>query len=307
MIGMEHIHFTMKEHGFAGHMAVPERENGKAVIVLSGGERNLLPGIKIAERFADFGMTGLAVSLFGAEGLPKGPDRIPVEMILSAVHYLKEKRNIMDISLYGISMGTIFAALAAKYAKVTNLILCSPTHVPFEGTADKKHMSRHSVAAYGGRELPFVRPDFSRGGMNRYKYSGETGEKVTGMWAAYNDAYHDKVLEEKAALHLRDTEARILLVAGTGDEMWNSAYSVKYMYGELEKTDYAYDHKMLLYPGASHLIGVMPNRERNKMLYGMIPLVGIFYRRFAENRKLCMEALEQSEKEIMDWILKEQV
>lgn len=39
MIDMEHIHFTMKEHGFAGHMAVPEKRNGKAVIVLSGGEK----------------------------------------------------------------------------------------------------------------------------------------------------------------------------------------------------------------------------------------------------------------------------
>lgn len=302
---MEYIHFTRKEHGFAGHMAVPERGNGKGVVVLSGGEKNLLPGIKIAERFADFGMAGLAVSLFGAEGLPGGPDRIPVEMILSAIDYLKEKRGISDISLYGMSMGTIFAALAANYTKVTNLILCSPTHAPFEGTADKKHMSGHSVAVYGGRELPFVRPDFSRGGMSRYVYSGEAGKKVTGMWAAYNDAYRDKTLEEKASLHLRETKARILLVAGTGDEMWNGAYSAKYMFGELENSDYAHGHKMLIYPDASHLIGVMPNRERNKMLYRMIPLIGIFYRRFAENRKLCIEALEQSEKEIMDWILKD--
>lgn len=300
---MKYIHFTKKEDGFAGHMVVPEKGKDKAVVVLSGGEKSLLPGIKIAERFADFGMAGLAVSLFGAQGLPEGPDRIPVEMILSAVNYLKEKKGITDISLYGISMGTIFAALAAKYVKVTNLILCSPTHVPFEGATDKKHMTGHSVAVYGGKELPFVRPDLSRGGMNRYRYSGEAGKKVTGMWAAYNEAYHDKVLEEKAALHLRETEARILLVAGTGDEMWNSAYSVKYMYSELEKADYVYDHKMLLYPEASHLIGVMPNRKRNRMLYGMIPLIGIFYRRFAENRQLCMEALERSEKEIMDWIL----
>lgn len=134
----------------------------------------------------------LAVSLFGAEGLPEGPDRIPVEMILSALNYLREKRQITDISFYGISMGTIFAAL-----------------------------------------------------------------------------------------HLKETEARILLAAGTGAEMWNSAYSAEYMYDELENSDYAYGHKIL---------------------YRMIPLIGIFYRRFAENRKLYIEALEQSEKEIMDWI-----
>lgn len=39
----------------------------RAVIVIMGGEQSLLPGIKIAEGFADYGITGLAVSLFGAK------------------------------------------------------------------------------------------------------------------------------------------------------------------------------------------------------------------------------------------------
>ena len=34
----------------------------------------------VFERFADYGFTGLAVSLFGAEGLPDTPDRCPLEM-----------------------------------------------------------------------------------------------------------------------------------------------------------------------------------------------------------------------------------
>ena len=69
-VKLKHTDFNMKEHGFVGHLAEPEQTNGKAVIVIMGGEQSLLPGIKIAERFADYGFTGLAVSLFGAEGLP---------------------------------------------------------------------------------------------------------------------------------------------------------------------------------------------------------------------------------------------
>ena len=76
-VKLKHTDFNMKEHGFVGHLAEPEQTNGKAVIVIMGGEQSLLPGIKIAERFADYGFTGLAVSLFGAEGLP---DRCPLEM-----------------------------------------------------------------------------------------------------------------------------------------------------------------------------------------------------------------------------------
>lgn len=68
---LKYTNFTMSENGFVGHMAEPEsHKTDKAVIVIMGGEKSVLPGIKIAERFVDFGITGLSVSLFGAEGLP---------------------------------------------------------------------------------------------------------------------------------------------------------------------------------------------------------------------------------------------
>lgn len=50
-------------------------------MALWGIWQSLLPGVKFAERFADYGITGLAVSLFGAEGLPEGGDRIPLESL----------------------------------------------------------------------------------------------------------------------------------------------------------------------------------------------------------------------------------
>ncbi len=58
-----------------------------------GGEQSLLPGIKFAERFADYGITGLAVSLFGAEGLPEGITEVPLEMFIPAVNYLKNTKK----------------------------------------------------------------------------------------------------------------------------------------------------------------------------------------------------------------------
>ena len=69
---MRYENFTVSTDGFAGHLAEPEGGSSRAVIIIMGGEQSLLPGIKFAERFADYGITGLAVSLFGAEGLPCG-------------------------------------------------------------------------------------------------------------------------------------------------------------------------------------------------------------------------------------------
>lgn len=104
---MKHEDFNWKEHGFVGHLAEPDGGSEKAVIVIMGGEQSLLPGIKFAEKFADYGITGLAVSLYGAEGLPEGVDRIPLEMFIPAVDYLKKTKKIEHISVYGQSMGSI--------------------------------------------------------------------------------------------------------------------------------------------------------------------------------------------------------
>ena len=63
---MKYENFNMKENGFVGHLAEPDNGSDRAVIIVMGGEQSLLPGIKFAERFADYGITGLSVSLFGA-------------------------------------------------------------------------------------------------------------------------------------------------------------------------------------------------------------------------------------------------
>lgn len=300
---MRYTDFNVKSHGFAGHMAEPEGRADKAVIVIMGGEKSILPGIKIAERFAEFGICGLSVSLFGAKGLPDGPDRIPLDMFENAVRFLAEKKGINSISTYGVSMGSLFAALIAEYiGGIRNVIMVSPSHVPFEGTPDKKHMTGHSLVTWRGKELPFVNADFTKYKTMKYYRDSRTGYKVTGMWKSYRDAYADKKAESEADIHIEKSDARILILAGTGDEMWPSDYSVKYLEKSLRENYYGREYKAKLYEGAGHLLGMMPGRKQNPMLYKMIPLIGIFYRRFRDNHNACMDALEQSEKEIVEWI-----
>ena len=53
---MKHEDFDYYHHGFVGHLAEPEEGSDRAVIVIMGGEKSLLPGIVIAERFADYGI-----------------------------------------------------------------------------------------------------------------------------------------------------------------------------------------------------------------------------------------------------------
>ena len=85
---MRYADYTVRRDGFCGHLAEPEERGDRAVIVVMGGEQSLLPGRKIAEAFAHHGIAGLAVSLFGAEGLPAGPDRVPLELFEPAAALL---------------------------------------------------------------------------------------------------------------------------------------------------------------------------------------------------------------------------
>ncbi len=301
---MKHEDFNMKEHGFAGHLAEPDGGSDRAVIVIMGGEQSILPGIKFAERFADYGITGLSVSLFGAPGLPDSPDQIPVDMFIPAAEYLRNMKHIDRISVYGQSMGSIFAVLAAQYiGGFENLIMVSPTHVPFEGThKDKKTMSGRSVATWKGVDVPFVKADFAKVKATKYYTHPDAKCKVLGMWIAYHDAYQYEIAVEKARLYVEKSGARVLLIAGDEDEAWPSEYSVRRIESDLKAAGYGKDVKVIVYPHGSHLNGLMPNREREKKLYRMIPLIGFMYRTFGKYRKENIAYFEQSEKEIIDWI-----
>ena len=301
---MKYTDFTMNEHGFVGHMAEPDEGSDRAVIIIMGGEQSLLPGIKFAERFADYGIAGLAVSLFGAEGLPDSPNMIPIDMFLPAVEYLRERKQISHIRVYGQSMGSIFAVMAAQYVDgFENLIMVSPTHVPFEGTMkDKKTMSGRSVASWKGKGIPFVKADFSAVKAGKYYRLPEISYKVTGMWIAYRKAYEDEKMVRNAMLHPEKSGARILMIAGDEDECWPAEHSVKLLKKNLEDIGYEKDVKVVIYPHGSHLNGLMPNREREKRLYRMIPLIGFMYKTFGKYKKDNLSFFEKSEREIIDWI-----
>ena len=301
---MQHVHFSMASDGFAGHLAEPDGGSDRAVIVVMGGEQSILPAVKFAERFADFGITGLAVSLFGAEGLPASPDRIPLEIFGAALRYLREQKHIPHISIYGQSMGTVFAMLAAQhYGGMEKMILVSPTHVPFEGTLpDRKTMSGHSVATWHGAEIPFVRPDFSRYPSRKYQTHPAAVHKVTGMWAAFSDAYADAGAVEKAMLNPAASGAEILMIAGMEDECWDADGSVQKLLQTLKAQHYPKHVRVLRYRHGSHLNGLMPNRTREKRLYRLAPLIGLFYRTFGRYRKENMAYFARAEREIIDWI-----
>ena len=71
--------YNIVDSAFVGNMKVGSEAALNALTLVFPVQMLSLIHI-LAERFADYGFTGLAVSLFGAEGLPDTPDRCPLEM-----------------------------------------------------------------------------------------------------------------------------------------------------------------------------------------------------------------------------------
>ena len=122
------------------------------------------------------------------------------------------------------------------------------------------------------------------------------------MWVAYHDAYTDTERVNASKLCVEKTNARVLLIAGDEDEAWPAEYSVHEIEKDLKAVGYKKDVKVILYPHGSHLNGLMPNRQREKKLYRMIPLIGFMYKTFGRYRKENMSYIKKSEKEIIEWI-----
>ena len=201
-------------------------------------------------------------------------------------------------------MGSIFAMMAAEYiGGFENLIIVSPTHVPFEGTLkDKKTMTGRSVATWKGEDIPFVSADFSRIKAGKYYRITDVSYKVTGMWIAYKKAYENEESARNAMLHPEKSGARILMIAGDEDECWPSEYSVNLLNDRLNDCGYEKDVKTVIYPHGSHLNGLMPNRNREKRLYRMIPLIGLMYKTFGKFKRENLSYFEQSEKLIISML-----
>lgn len=281
---MKYKNFTMNAHGFVGHMAEPENKPDTAVIVIMGGEKSILPGKSVAERFAQLGFAAISVSLFGAEGLPKGVDRIPLDMFENVVTYLKNKCGFSQIAIYGMSMGSLFAAMSAiNIDGIDKLIMVSPSHAVFEGTVDKKHMTGRSAMTWKGEDIPFVKPDFEH----------------KKMYAAFHDSYLDREREEKAAVPIEKAKADILMLASDLDESWPAEYSVRYLKSRLKQNNYQYRYKAVIYENSSHILGVMPDRKTHKWLYRLAPLV---FSSLRKHRRESMEAIEKSEREVIEWL-----
>jgi len=282
MSDFKFIDFKPEQHGFTGHLVIPEPQEKTAVIVLSGGEKSLLPGKSVAKQFAKNGYPAMAVPIFGTEGLPDTPDKMPLDPVIKAAQFLQGYDGIDKVVMYGMSMGSIFAILtAAKVPGIAGVISVSGTHVIIEGEIGK-NTSGHSLVTYSGQELPYL------------PYTMKDG-----VFEGFQKAYKDEENVKKAALPVEDCNCPVLILVSDSDEEWPAEKSAEFIKNRLETSGYKHPYKTVVYKNASHLIGMLPDDFRGKIF---TTLAKMFFASMKQHPQECKDAVKASQTEITEFL-----
>jgi len=277
---MKIIETHLKQDGFRGQLFDPENGTSKAVIILMGGEGKIISAKLLAEKLSNYGIAALALYYWNGEDLPPVLSDIPLEMVESAVDFLKKYNGgFKKIGTYGISFGSVIALMSGViFPEISCVIAVSATHIIPEGFIDKKKVSGKSFLTYKGKPFEYISLESNVPNFKRFQNAYENNSN------------------ENTYIPVEKINGRILLMAGN-DESWNSKFSAEYMENRLNINQFPFPHKLCEYKG-SHYIGIIPDMKKYKLL-NLIKLISKEERR---NKVDCENARKQSEQEIINWI-----
>lgn len=278
---MRVIEKHIKQDGFRGQFFDPENGIDKAVIIFMGGEGKIISAGLIAEKLAGYGFAALALYYCKGEDLPPVLSDVPLEIVENAITFLKKYNGgYKKIGTYGISLGSVLALMSGVvFADISCVIAVSATHIIPEGFINKRKVSGKSFLIYQEKPFEYVPLENDLPNFKRFQNAYETN------------------INENACIPVEKINGRILLIAGTNDESWNSEFSVSYMQRRLNITQFPFQHKLCKYKG-SHYIGIIPDIKKHRLLN----LIKLISKEERYNKADCENARKQSEQEIINWL-----
>lgn len=250
----------MGDDGLVAELITP-RERGveRGAVVVLGGSGGGIPGADAAS-FAGEGFAALAVAYFGVAPLPPQLAEVPVETVKTALDWLIAHRGGRGdrVALTGRSKGGELALLAAATypGKVNAVIGYVPSPVVWQGLAFDPlgRPRRTSSWTIGGEPvhwLPFGRP---RPAEMASMMGRLTGRPAT-LRPFYERALDDREAVDQAMIPLENIDGPVLLISGSGDQVWPSTLLCDLATRRLADSGRRYSCEHLRYEGAGHMIG----------------------------------------------------
>lgn len=226
----------------------PDNKSRQGVVVTFGGSEGS-PNYEKAVQFSKEGYEVLSLFFFGMENQPKELVQVPLEFFEEVLKYIDE--NTPDgkpITLYGASKGAELSLnLAVRYPEIDNVVLVAPMDYSYMGLSYSSRELKSSWT-WKGEDLPII--DMKKGNPSEFfhMFKGMTIMTPLSYRGSYESAYEKDPNKERARIRVEDTKARILMIAGTDDRMWQSEIAAKNI---LEKRPE--NTEALIYEGAGHI------------------------------------------------------
>lgn len=244
--GVEVVH--IKGDYLNGFHLKPDEIQHKGVIITFGGSEGS-PSYEIASRLSQDGYEVLSLFFFGMKNQQRELVRVPLEFFQEVLAYCEG--NVEDdsvITVYGASKGAELALnLAVRYSEINNIILVAPAEFSYMGLSFSNREMQSSWT-WEGIEVPFI--DMAKGdAMEGIKMMFDM---ITGAPVAYRGSYESAAKgdpnREEARIKVENTDANILLIAGTDDLMWQSDIAAESIYKQRSENT-----EKLIYEGAGHI------------------------------------------------------
>jgi dienelactone hydrolase len=262
----------------------PSKTNEKAMIVVSGSDGGIKWANEIASVYSAHGISSLAIAYWKTKHTPKTLELIPIEIIQSAVLWLK-KNGYSKVGIYGVSKGAELALTSGSLiSQIEFVIAVSPSCCVFEGIA-KPAYSNTSSWTWGGQPLPYA----SLHNISVSMIKNILKNHEFGFVKQYIDVLATNKNEENT-IKVENINGPILLLSAKEDAQWPSIEMGKMICDRLNNKEFAFPfHHEIFYP-ASHILCPVKTK------------MGLVYRMERQHKKECEMSRKQALKMSLDWL-----
>lgn len=280
------IHTTVAKEGFEGIYFEANKKKDKVVIVISGSNGGMKMTKQCAEFYERNGISALAVALFKTKETQKDLDRVPIEYIEAAIHWL-QKLGYQQIGIDGTSKGSEIALLSASMFPALSCVIARvPSHFVSEGLLVKgkaKMPSGTSCWSYHGKEIPYAPYNARKFNVPKILLKEKEMHLIT--------INREKTVKEEHIIPIEKINGPVLLLSALNDTVWPSYESGMYMEKRLQAKGFKYPFKHVAYPTMSHAMMTEINR-----------IYRLAFKTERQNKKQCAVERTQLAEELLKWI-----